>query len=90
VPSQIEWEWLEYKLHFNGLLERYSALLARDAKRLKAERAEEPSQLPLALPSSRHQAKAALSTRVLSMRGVAAAQRPPAAAQLPTATEETA
>lgn len=44
VPEQIEWEWLEYKQTFNELLQKYSAMLARDAKRLKRELAEGEEQ----------------------------------------------
>lgn len=53
TPLQIEKEWLEYKLIFEDLLNRWSASLARDAKaerkrikRLQADDQEDQSSHP--------------------------------------------
>ena len=81
MPEQIEWEWLEYKLHFNGLLDRYFALLARDAKRHRREQQSEdpPSSRPPSPGRDRHYEKARLTSRVLAMR--AGRSYPPQSAQ---------
>lgn len=71
VPEQIVAEWLEYQVIFNGLLERFSALLARQAKaeKKRMETHLEPEQLPL-----QEDRKRQLRSRVaqLHLRGTSA------------------
>ncbi len=77
VPDQIRWEWIEYQQVFNGLLEKYSAQLARASKlektRIKAlsEALEEPPSHPAA-PRSH---KSELRARAAAIRGLGVPQR---------------
>ena len=69
TPLQIEKEWLEYKMIFEDLLQRWSASLARDAKAEKAriDRLNE-SRAPAQAPPQG--TKAELRARFAAMRGI--------------------
>lgn len=68
MPDQVIWEWLEYKQTFNELLQKYSAMLARDAKRLKRELESEQQQQDHSQFDLRAQ-KSQLRQRVASGQG---------------------
>ena len=74
VPAQIEWEWLEYQQQFNGLLQQFSALLARNAKSEKKRIDALASSLESSGPPSRAPAfanhKSELRHRAAAMRGL--------------------
>lgn len=73
VPQQVLQEWLSYRLLFDDLLQRFSALLARQAKaehaRLRAQ-LEPPSDLPAVNPQSSDR-KASVRRRAAEARGLA-------------------
>lgn len=77
VPDQIVAEWVEYQQTFNRLLERFSALLARQAKaeKKRIERLAEmvdPSALEHQAPADR---KADLRRRAAQLRGLPTSPR---------------
>lgn len=59
VPDQIRAEWIEYQVTFSGLLERFGALLARQAKAQKKSLDEQLTEAPspVATPIGDHKAQ---------------------------------
>lgn len=72
---RIQAEWVEYKLLFQDLLERQSAMLARQAKAEKARVARLQEDAPDRLTPPHTSAKAAVRAQAAAMRGLAAYQR---------------
>lgn len=77
TPVQIQAEWVEYKLIFEDILQRFSAQLARNAKmekkRLKRLAEDAPTERPEVVgPRDR---KAELRRRAAAMRGLAPMRR---------------
>lgn len=78
VPEQILQDWLSYRLLFDDLLKRFSALLARQAKadhaRLREQLQEEPvHRQPASSPRSR---KEEVRRRAAEARGLSAFRAP--------------
>lgn len=75
TPLQIEAEWLEYKLVFQDLLERWSAMLARQAKmeRKRQERIQEAVEAPI-VPPQDNGSKAAVRAAAARLQGLAGYQ----------------
>ncbi len=67
VPDQIRCEWIEYQVTFSGILDRFGALLARQAKadkrRLDEQLAEAPPAPPVPVAAPGEDRKAELRTR---------------------------
>ncbi len=77
TPVQIQAEWVEYKMIFEDILQRFSAQLARNAKmekkRLKRLAEDAPTERPEVVgPRDR---KAVLRSRAAAMRGLAPMRR---------------
>ena len=77
TPVQIQAEWVEYKMIFEDILQRFSAQLARNAKmekkRLKRLADDAPTERPEVVgPRDR---KAELRSRAAAMRGLAPMRR---------------
>ena len=74
MPSQIQFEWLEYQQIFESILQRLSAQLARQARseklRLESLIPEEPSHRE----PSRKDHKIELRKRAAVMRGLSSAR----------------
>ncbi len=86
VPEQIEWDWIEYQQRFNGLLDQYKALLARDAKRihkLESEEEASPSQSGALAERKDH-----LRQRLAAVRGLPGRSRQQGSLALQPETEE--
>lgn len=63
VPDQIRAEWIEYQVTFSGLLERFGALLARQAKAQKKSLDEQLADTPAPVATLQEDHKAALRTK---------------------------
>lgn len=85
VPDQIRCEWIEYQVTFSGILDRFGALLARQAKaekrRLDEMLAEAPPPPDVAGAASGDARKAELRARAAELhfgrRGGKPPQSPP-------------
>jgi len=75
VPDQIHWEWAEYQISFNDLLQKFSALLARNAKAAKAAALHDlPSSSPDHRAPVHASHKSELRSRAAALRGLSAPQ----------------
>lgn len=67
---QVRAEWAEYQIAFNDLLQKFSALLARQAKAEKArvDREAEPEPIAAPVPHSKAALRSALAQRLYGDR----------------------
>jgi hypothetical protein len=81
VPDQIRCEWIEYQVTFSGILDRFGALLARQAKaekrRLDEQLAEAPPSPEAAVATIGEARKAQLRTQAASLHLSRAQARAP-------------
>lgn len=67
MPDQIRAEWIEYQVTFSGLLERFGALLARQAKAQKRSLDEQLADTPQPVATLQEDHKAALRTKAAQL-----------------------
>lgn len=75
TPLQIQAEWLEYKLAFDDIMQRFGSQLARQAKQHKRILDQEPEpDEPAVRAPTLHARKAELRTRAAAARGIPGAR----------------